>query len=367
MYKIFYIVLLAFPLANYAQTNDNLPIASPLTRGYSNNFFTTIGKEAEKKVSNLGAFLVWQHDSLLCENYFHGFDGSSIFNIKSASKSILSAIAGAAQARGYLPDLNTHVLDVLPEYRVNRHTKKIWFAEDNVVDDSLINSLTLRDLLTMQTGLDWDDFGSICQAFVSSYDPVRFTLDVPFSDNYEQGKDFNYCSGGTHVFAVALAKLVKADLWQFADSTIFKPTGMKLQRWNTDAMGRYIGGCDMYFTAQDMMRFGILYLNKGKINDKQVLPEKWVDESTNEQAELKYWDVLPNADGYGYFWWRRKSNGRQVYVASGVCGQLICVIPDLDMVVVTACSCGENNGRKEIRKLHLIMDKITSAANRIKK
>ncbi|MDP4237308.1 MAG: serine hydrolase [Bacteroidota bacterium] len=355
----FLFLLVSFNL--YAQNNSTpLPTATAESRGFSHNFLNAIGNKAAKNVSNLGAFLVWRHDALIYEGYFHGFTCDSIFNVKSASKSFLSAIAGAAKQRGYLPNLDTPVLAILPEYaKPSRHTPTNWFANDMFGDDTTRARLTLRNLLTMQTGLEWDDFGELVDAFVCSSDPVRFTLDIEFAEL--PGKTFNYCSGGTHTFGVALARMIPGDLWKFADSTIFAPAGITLHRWNTDPMGRYIGGCDMYFTPQDMMRFGLLYLHKGKANGKQILSESWIEESTAEQAKLKYWDVLPGADGYGYYWWRRKSHGHQIYVASGICGQLICIIPDLDMVMVTACACGEKNGRPEIKKLHLLMDEIIKA------
>ncbi len=360
-----YLLFLIIPLQLTAQnTGKSLPTALPESRGYAAGFLKTIAVEASKQVPNLDAFLIWQKDALIYEKYFHNFNRDSTFNIKSASKSVLSAIAGVAMAQGYLKTLDTKVLDALPNYNLNRHTPGTWFAEDMKRDDSILQTLTLRNLITMQTGLEWNDFGPICQAFVNSSDPVRFTLDLPFSEEYAPGKKFNYCSGGAHTFGVALARHIPFDLWKFADSFLFAPAGMKLQRWNTDAMGRYIGGCDMYFTAHDMMRFGILYLKKGKINGLQIISENWVKESTAKQAQLNYWDVLPGANGYGYFWWRRQSNKHQVYVASGVCGQLICIVPDLELVIVTACSCGEENGRAEIRKLHLLMDKIIAATKK---
>jgi CubicO group peptidase (beta-lactamase class C family) len=316
---------------------------------------------AAKQVTNLNAFLVWQHDSIVAEKYFNNCDSSTIFNIKSASKSVLSAIAGAAQLHGYLPSLNTPVLLVLPQYIHNRHKPSVWFANDLQRDDSILNTLTLRHLLTMTTGLDWDDFGPLCQAFVNATDPVQFTLDVPFLEDDAPGQTFNYCSGAAHTFGVALAKLLPCDMWHFADTALFAPAGMKLRRWNTDPLGRYIGGCDMYFSARDMMRFGNLYLKRGILNSHRILSQNWIDSSLAAQTKLNYWDVLPGANGYGYFWWRRISNKHQVYVASGVCGQLICIIPSLDMVIVTACSCGPQNGRAEIKKLHLVIDKLIAA------
>lgn len=357
MLRIWLILLFFCSSQLLAQNNNQLLIATPESRGVSSIVLKKVGKEANRQVPNLGAFLVWRHDALIYQGYFHEFTRDSIFNIKSASKSILSAITGAAMERGYLQDLDAPILSILPEYRQpSRHEPKVWFADDMAPDDYLRSRLTMRNLLTMQTGLAWDDFGPIANAWTYSSDPVRFTLDIEFDTL--PGREFRYCSGGAHAFGVAIARLTPGDLWQFADSVLFQPAGIKLHRWNTDPMGRYIGGCEMYFTPEDMLRFGVLYLKGGKLNNKQVLPEKWVAESFSKHAELTYWDVLPGANGYGYFWWRRKSNGHQVYVASGSGGQLICVIPDLDMVIVTACSTGENAGRAEIKKLHLLMDKI---------
>jgi hypothetical protein len=67
----------------------------------------------------------------------------------------------------------------------------------------------------------------------------------------------------------------------------------------------------MYLTARDMMRFGLLYLHKGSNGNTQVIPEHWVTTSTAQHAILNYWDVLPGANGYGYYWWRRKTHDHQ--------------------------------------------------------
>lgn len=135
---------------------------------------------------------------------------------------------------------------------------------------------------------------------------------------------------------------------------------MNLLRWDKDPQGQYVGGSEMYMTAQDLMRFGLMYLHQGRVDSIQVIPEAWIEESTAEQTALNSWPVLPGANGYGYYWWRRKSNGFQAIVASGYGGQLICVIPDLDAVVVTTCFLNDKNrGRQDIKRLHLCIDKIT--------
>lgn len=272
---------------------------------------------------------------------------------------MVSAMAGIAHQKGLLPDLNKPVLAYLPEYGKDRHTVPgVLFPEWLGENDAMRKKLTLKDLLTMQPGFDWNDFGQLVNAFINSSDPVRFALDLHFSDT--PGTKFVYCSAATSVFAAALGKAVKNNLRSFAKTNLFDPAGITLQRWDKDASGRYFGASEMFMTARDLLRFGLIYLHNGKVGNKQILSNEWVKESTAAHATLNYWDVLPNANGYGYYWWRRTTNGHQAFIASGAGGQLIVVIPDLDMVIVaTTLFIKESQGRNEIKRLHLFMDKLT--------
>lgn len=358
----FLIAVLSLCLAHnglYAQTADKyLANASPESKGYTTKFFKDLGRDAEKQIPSLGCFLVWRHDALIYEGYFHGQTRDSLFYVQSVTKSFVSATAGAARMRGYLPRLDTPILDILPEYARKAPVPNFWNTEDWQDLDTQMHDLTLYHLLTMQSGLNYQEFGSPCSAFMFTSDPVRYALDLNFSE--DPGTRFNYASPASHLFAVALARLIQADLFAFADSTIFKPAGITLKLWPVDPQGRYIGFSDLQFTGQDLVRFGLLYLKKGKLNGKQILPEEWIKESFTPHARLDHWDVLPGANGYGYYWWRRKTNGHQAYVASGYGGQLIVIVPDLDMVIVTTCTMNEKNrGRSEIKLLHLLMDRVT--------
>ena len=313
-------------------------------------------------IPSLGSFVVWSHDAIIYENYFHGASATTSFNIKSITKSVVSALAGIAQAKGLLPALDTPVIRFFPEFAApHRTSPNVWFANDKAWEDSIREMLRLKDLLSMQTGWDWSDFGQAVNIFINSADPVRFTMDIPFAET--PGKKFNYCSAATSLFSAALAKCVKTDLRAFAESNLFEPSGIKIDRWDTDPVGRYVGASEMFMNARNLLRFGLIYLHRGKAGDKQLIPENWVSISTQKQAELDYWDVLPGANGYGYFWWRRITNGHQAFIASGAGGQLITVVPDLGLVVVATCLLNENNrGREEIKRLHLFIDTLTKAS-----
>lgn len=318
-------------------------------------------KEINDSIPSLGSFIVSQNDKVVYEQYFHTAHKETIFSIKSVTKSIVSILAGIAKDKNLLPNLNTPVLKILPEYNISRSNfKNISNIEGKVLHDSIRNTLTLKNLMTMQGGFDWVENSKISIAMSFSGDPVKFVLDLPFEEY--PGTVFNYNSGETHLFGVALAKIVKTNLKQFAAENLFRPLKINIPRWDTDSMNRNIGGSEMFMKPEDMMKFGLMILNNGKLGGRQVVSQKWIQESTAEQVKLDSWDVMPDANGYGYYWWRRKTNGHQAFVATGYGGQLICIIPDLKMVIVTTCFLNDQNkGRTDIKRLHYFIDKITKA------
>ncbi len=318
-----------------------------------------IGKRINDSIPSLGSLLVWQKDSLVYQEYFHGADENTVFSVKSVTKSIMSALTGVVCDRGLLPDLNQPVLNIFPEYAGNNSNRdSVWYSDILKRQDSLRRTLTIKNLLTMQSGFLWDDNNPLIhRPFQTSSDPVRFLLELPFEN--DPGEKFRYCTPAAHLVSAILCKTVKTDLRKYADSLLFRPAGIKLAKWSVDEAGIPAGGSEMYMTAENMMKFGLLFLYEGNVNGKQIISKAWIKESTAAQVELNEWDVLPGANGYGYFWWRRVTNGHQAYVASGYGGQLICIIPDLNMVIVTTCFVNESNrGRSEIKRLHGFIDEI---------
>ncbi|MDP4199002.1 MAG: serine hydrolase [Bacteroidota bacterium] len=323
--------------------------------------YTWLDRTAPIEIPSVAAIIVERSDTIEFEKYFHGARADSALHVMSVTKSFVSAIAGAAYDRALFRNFDTLVLSVLPQYALRAptaHSIRGW--QDYQADDSMRRQLTMRHLLTMQTGLDWNDFGDAMTLLSISSDPVRFMLDVPFDTL--PGSEFNYCSGSATVFGAALAQLVGTDLLTFADSTIFGPAGITIGRWDTDPEGRCLGAAGLYVTPRNLLRFGELYLHKGMAGGKRILGEAWIDSSLAQHAKLDHWDVTPGVNGYGYYWWRRKSHGHQVYYASGYGGQLLYVVPDLDMVIVAVCHLNAHNrGRLEIKKLHKILDRAIRA------
>ncbi len=309
-----------------------------------NNVFKSIIKEAYDSIPSLGSILVIKNNSLICEEYFNGANPETSFNMFSVTKSVVSALAGIAHDKGLLPDVNTPVLKILPQYDTDTSSHK--------------KKMTLKHLLSMQGGILWYDNSP---PKLVNDDQITTYLYQPIE--CPPGTKFKYSTTESHFMAVALAACVRTDLKTFGDSTLFNYLGIEISNWPTDKQGRRLGGSELKLKPGDMIKFGLLYLNEGKVNDKQVISKSWINESTSEQAILNEWDVLPGANGYGYYWWRRKTNGHQAFVASGYGGQLICVIPDLKTVIVTTCFANDKNrGRSEIKRLHGFIDKIINAS-----
>jgi len=340
-------------------TGQQLATADPESGGYSSSFFKTFEKQLNDSIPCLGAFIVYRYDKIIYERYFHGADSNDAFSIKSITKSVVSALAGIAKSKGLLPELNTPVVKFFPEF-VQPRTKPstVWFRGEKAWNDSVRNTLTLHDLLTMQHGWDWNDFQGSVNIFINAADPIRFTMDIPFADT--PGTQFVYSSAAASLFGAALEKSVHTSLKNFAEKNLLAPLGMHCPRWDTDPQGRSIGCSEMFLTARDLLRFGRLYLHGGKEANQQIIPKDWIEASTKQQARLDYWDILPGANGYGYYWWRRKTNEHQAWVASGAGGQIITIIPDMDMVIVATCLFNKpNRGREEIRRIHEFVDLLT--------
>ena len=292
------------------------------------------------------SLLVLRNNVLVGEAYLHGAASDTAFNIKSVSKSILSALTGIALREGFIKNLEQPISEFFPEFFEPPPEYEGW-TKRRAKTYSFRRRLTLRHLLDHTSGYAWNESQPLFWAWLSSGDYVRFFLDLPFVD--EPDKKFIYNTGGTHALSALLGRTSGMTTLEFADRYLFAPTGMEVRRWDRSPEGNYIGGAEMHFTARHLARFALLYLNGGRWDGKEVLPEAWVKESTAEHVKADYsvsadepvpeswtWSFLKddNFTGYGYLWWRRDSQGHETFVGLGYGGQFILIIPDLDMIVV---------------------------------
>jgi CubicO group peptidase (beta-lactamase class C family) len=269
-----------------------------------------------KELPRLHSLLVSRRGTLVLERYFNGTRATRPANVKSASKSIISALVGIAVDRQLIPSVDTPIATYFPSLGKDPDRRK--------------REITVEDLLTMRAGLEStsnQNYG----AWVQSRNWVQYALTRRMLD--DPGEVMDYSTGNTHLLSAILTQVTKTNTWQFVNDALARPLGFTLPRWPQDPQGIYFGGNDMLLTPRQMVAFGELYLNKGRVDGKTVVPESWIERSFVPRGRSRF-----NGNSYGYGWWMRDFGDHRAYYAWGFGGQYIFVVPDLDLVVVTTSS-----------------------------
>jgi CubicO group peptidase (beta-lactamase class C family) len=188
-------------------------------------------------------------------------------------------------------------------------------------------NLTIRHLLTMTTGFDYQE--NRTQSVYGSQDWIAATLSLGMKDT--PGTTYNYMSPAAHLLAGVLSRATGMPCHEFAKLALFQPLSLEIAGWASDPLGNVIGGSEMYFTTRDMARFGLLFLHKGKINDNNIISADWIAESTSNHSK-------PGDPAYGYFWMPVSLGGHDAYAAAGHGGQFIINVPELNLIVVTTAN-----------------------------
>ncbi|TDQ33757.1 serine hydrolase domain-containing protein [Aureibacillus halotolerans] len=256
--------------------------------------------------------------------------------INSCTKSITSALIGIAYDKGYIPDLNTPISTYFPTLLNDQDNKK--------------RSITVDHLLTMTAGFDWPEMGEWrgWPGMIHSPNWVNFTLQRPLVS--EPGEKMNYNSGCSHLLLAILQKQTGATAREFAQRYLFTRLDFADFLWHEDPQGINIGGFGIHLSIRDLHMFGMLYLNRGRWNKKQLISEEWIDRTT-EPENLTY----PHFGHYGHHWWTSKTlTDEPFYFAMGMGGQYTCILPTRQMVVTMVNDTYADSGKP----LHILRDVI---------
>lgn len=283
---------------------------------------------AAADVPRLHSLLVHHRGTLVLERYLNGRRATQHANVKSVSKSVISALVGIAIEQQHIPSVREPIARYFPELRTAANASK--------------RTITIEDLLSMRSGLE-STSGRNYGAWVTSKNWVRFALSRRLET--PPGTEMEYSTGNTHLLSAILTKATKRSTWQFAQEVLAKPLGFTLARWPQDPQGIYFGGNEMLFTPRQLVRFGELYLHRGRDGDRQLISSRWVDDSFVPRGRSDFNDQM-----YGYGWWMREFVGEQAYFAWGFGGQYVFVIPRLQLVVVTTSSTATGEERRSHRR-----------------
>jgi CubicO group peptidase (beta-lactamase class C family) len=293
------------------------PVSTPREQGLKNRLLTKVLRKGNE-LPYLKSLLVVKNGYLIAERYYGDTEPTDANAVMSVSKSFLSALTGIAVGEGYV-FLDQPMMDLFPEYAP-------------AILDPRKHEITLRHLLTMTSGLPYDDHADHWNQWMPSSDWVGFCLGLPLADN--PGEAWHYSTCSTHIMSAVLTRATGRSTLEFAREHLFEPLDITIGGWRRDPHGYYRGGWDMYFTPRDMARFGHLYLKKGKVDRQRILPRSWVRRTTRTNVRGGSWGSIERW-GYGYWWWTgRGSDIHKIYFALGYAGQFIINIPKLEMTIV---------------------------------
>jgi CubicO group peptidase (beta-lactamase class C family) len=293
---------------------------------------------------DLRAVLVLVGGRPLVERYYDS-SAEATSNVASVTKSVMSILVGVALDEGVLGSVDQTLSELLPEYVA-------IMAPD-------VAGVTLEQVLTMTAGLPEDPRAPATSPHYLTEDWVAAIL----SGGLEQppGEGFAYASAGSHLLSAILVEATGRSVLDYARDKLFNPLGISTDpaaeplaveenlpvyeaasfAWPVDPQGTHLGDAFLKISAPDMAKIGQLMLAGGRWDEKQIVPAQWVTESTRAHASTGGYGV--GGDDYGYHWWVTTADGHNAFAAAGFGGQLIEVVPDLDLVVVISCTIPEGN------------------------
>lgn len=266
------------------------------------------------------AYLIIQNDSIIYEEYWEGYGSESHSNSFSMAKSFVSLLIGAAIDEGKIKSVDE------PAYKYLPH-----------LNEGKSKELTIRNLLTMSSGSNWDE---------SYSSPLSMTTQAYYGNDLQglaekmhvvdkPGRYFSYKSGDTQLLSLIVKNATGKSLGDYASEKLWIPMGAEHNAmWCLDKKdGLEKAYCCFNSNARDFARFGKLILNKGRFGDKQVISEKYIAEATTPARDLLDDEGNP-LDFYGYQWWIVKSEGKYIPYARGILGQYIFSIPEKNAIIV---------------------------------
>ena len=300
---------------------------------------------AEKRVWNLHSVVILRNGHPVLERYFEGddyargrplgkvaFKANTLHDLRSASKSIVGLLYGIALGDGKVPPPDAPLFASFPEY-------------DDLAADRTRNRWTIRHVLTMTMGTDWDELSvpytdptNSETAMDMAPDRYRFVLGTPVV--MEPGKRWVYNGGATALLARIIERGTGKTLQSFAREALFDPLEIGPTEWFADDHGEPFAASGLRMVPRDLARFGVMMLKGGMWRDWQVVPAQWIQRSTTPMVDID------ESRQYGYQWYLGKfgftistrprwdrSQLERAWYAAGNGGQRLYVFPGLDLVV----------------------------------
>lgn len=301
------------------------------------------------KFGEVHSMLIYKDNMLVLEEYFQGhkykWDAPSYYgelvnwnkdmshSMMSCTKSYTSVCIGIAIDQGFIKDVHQSIFDYLPNHQ--------QFKTDNR------EYITIEHLLTMTSGLAWDEWSASHGTAANDIDRLYFECEDPIACVLEKewwavpGEKFTYNGGGMIILAEILKNASNMNISEFSMKYLFEPLEVDSIQWGQFENGMYDAAGMLFLTPRDMLKLGITYLNNGQWNDTRIISSAWVENSSkpyNNNLDINIPGEDSGENGYGYTWWTselsHKSGEIKMFRAGGWGGQEIMVFPKLDIVIV---------------------------------
>jgi CubicO group peptidase (beta-lactamase class C family) len=328
------LVALSISAMPWTRAAEPLPRSTPEAQGISSQAILNF-VEAADKINTLHSYMIVRHGKVISAGWWKPEAADKPHVLWSLSKSFNSTAVGLAIHQGKLK-LTDHVLK--------------FFPDDAPADPSdNLKAMTVRDLLTMTCGHDTEPKA------VGGAPSVKQFLAHPVV--FKPGTHFQYNTMGSYVLSAIVTKVTGQTELDYLKPRLFEPLGIENPRWDTSPEGNSLGGYGLYLVTEDIAKFGQLYLQKGKWNGRQLIPNSWVKMATGKQVpndQESHSKIGPDwTQGYGFQFWRCRHNA---FRGDGAAGQFCVVMPDQDAVVAITAQTGNMEG-----ELNAIWDNLLPA------
>jgi CubicO group peptidase (beta-lactamase class C family) len=302
---------------------DSLPTNNPYASQIEDIARDSINGSLEDYLDASGttAFLVIHDDKLLYERYFNGYDETSVNTSFSMAKSFASALVGIALGEGYIKSVDEPITNYLPEL---------------LDKDERFESITIRHLLTMSSGIKYEEGGDLPWSEEADDTKTYYATDLrelALNCRIEgkPGEYFEYNNYNPLLVGVILERATGMPVARFLEEELWKPMGMEADgSWSLDSTSSGFEKMEsgVNARARDFARFGMLFAKEGNWEGEQLVSREWVEESTRADTSTD------PSQSYQYFWWVDTPDGKNHFSARGNYGQYIYVAPEKDLVII---------------------------------
>lgn len=290
------------------------PRSTPEAQGVSSQYIARFVKElGSRRKIHMHQLMILRHGTVIYEGGFDPYPAGIWHASYSMCKSFTGMAVGLLIDDGVL-SLEDHLTDILAdEYRA---------AHPNILTILRLRAITVRHLLTMSTGVAFNEAGA-----VSGNDWVRNYFDSAVKFN--PGTRFEYNSMNSFMLSAIVSKKTGKTMFEFLQERLFAPMGIRKVFWETSPKGITKGGWGLFITQEDAAKLGLLYMQQGRWNGRQLISEAWVKEATSPQ-------IVTDPDGRSRYCYHVWTDFRpESFTYNGMLGQNVHCFPDIDMILVT--------------------------------